>query len=354
MNRMFFTFLIMIPTLLQAAEVREDYNGARSLAMGGASIGVVNDETALLVNPAALGKLRDSYGTLFDPELDASKSLNDMYHTKAFTEPFDLEQVKATTNYTRDTYYHARLQLFPSFVTRNFGIGFFAKRLLDAQMNTAGTTMTTFYQEDLALHMGFNLRFFEGRVKVGAVGKVISRIEINADLDATQTLDRNSLASEGVGVGSDVGVSLTAPIALLPTFSAVVRDMGGTSFDSGSGVRLHTATRPHTIDQDTDVAFSIFPIHGNQARSSFSIQYDKLKEAALATDKSRYYHVGYEFNYGDVLFLRAGMNQKYWTAGVELASEHTQIQFSAYGEDVGTDGNSFEDRRYVFKFAFRF
>ena len=42
-----------------AQEIRENYNGVRSLGMGGASIAVVNDETALLLNPAALGKLSD-------------------------------------------------------------------------------------------------------------------------------------------------------------------------------------------------------------------------------------------------------------------------------------------------------
>jgi hypothetical protein len=351
---MFVIFSFLITQAAFAQEVRENYNGARSLSMGGASIAVVNDETALLVNPAALGKLRDSYGTIFDPEIEGSKTDNDMYKSKAFTEPFDLEQVKATTDATRDSYYHVKAQLFPSFVTKNFGIGIHGSRVLDAKMNTAGTQMTTFYQEDVAVHMGFNLRFFEGRFKIGIAGKVISRIEINQDLDATQTLDIKSLAAEGVGVGSDAGLILAAPVAWLPTLSVVARDIGSTPFTAGSGLRMSSSSRPATVNQDFDVALAVFPIHGNRARSALTFEFDKLKAAADATDKSRYYHAGYEFNYNDALFIRGGMNQKYWTAGVELASERTQLQLSSYGEDVGTDGNSIEDRRYVFKFAFRF
>ena len=355
MNRMFlFLSMMFFANVSFAQEVRENYNGARSLGMGGASIAIVNDETALLANPAGLGKLRDAYGTIIDPELEGSYTTKRMYDTKAFTNPFDLEQVRDTTDYSRDSYFHAKGQVFPSFVVRNFGIGIHASRTMDAQMNTAGTQMTTFYQDDIALHMGINLRLFDGRIKIGATGKAISRIEIDKAIDIPGSMDLSQQASEGVGVGTDAGIIMTAPVMLLPTISAVVRDIGGTDFTAGSGVRLQTSSRPKSVNQDIDVALAFFPIHGNQSRSSFTLEYQKLKAASEATDKQRYYHVGYEFNYSDVLFLRAGMNQRYWTAGFEIASEHTQVQLSSYGEDIGVDGTPVEDRRYVFKFAFRF
>jgi len=356
MNRMFLLSSLMFfaTQVAHAQEVRENYNGARALAMGGASIAVVNDETALLSNPAGLGKLRESYGTLIDPEIDGGFNIKRMYDTKAFTNPFDLEQVRDTTDYSRGTYFHAKGQLFPSFIVKNFGIGIHASRTMDAQMNSAGTAMTTFFQDDLALHMGFNLRFFEGRVKLGLVGKAISRIEVDKTLPIPGSFDLSQNASEGIAVGSDAGLVLTAPVIFLPTIAAVVRDVGGTDFTAGNGVRMQTTTRPKSIDQDTDIAFAFFPIHDNHARSSFTFEYQKIKAASQAIDKNRYYHFGYEFNYSDTLFVRAGMNQRYWTAGFEIASEHTQVQVSSYGEDVGPDGSPLEDRRYMFKFAFRY
>ncbi len=349
-----FSMMVFFVSAVQAQEIRENYNGARSLGMGGASIAVVNDETALLANPAGLGKLRDAYGTLIDPEIEAGFNAKRMYDTKAFTNPFDLEQVRDTTDYSRDTYFHAKAQLFPSFVIRNFGIGIHASRVMDAKMDSAGQNMTTFYQDDLAVHMGINLRLFDGRIKLGVTGKAISRIEVDKVLPKTGSFSLGANASEGVGIGSDAGIILTAPIVWLPTLSAVVRDIGGTSFTAGSGIRMKTDTQPKEVQQDIDLALAVFPIHGNQARSSFTFEYQKLKAASEATDKQRFYHVGYEFNYSDVLFFRAGMNQRYWTAGFELASEHTQFQIASYGEDVGVDGDPVEDRRYVFKFAFRF
>lgn len=340
----------------QLMEVRENYNGARSLAMGGASIAVVNDETALFHNPAALGRLRDMYGTIIDPEMDGTSNLNNIYTSKALSNPFDLEQVRDTLNVSRDTHFHARGQLSPSFVVKNFGIGALARKTMDARMSPNGASMPTFYQDDVAVHLGVNLRLFDGRVKIGLLGKAISRIEIDKDIDPTGTMALDQHANEGFGIGGDAGIILTAPVAMLPTISAVVRDVGGTAYTAGSGLRMksQTGVAPTKTEQDVDVALAFFPIHSNRSRSVITFEYQKMKAAGLATDKSRYYHAGYEFNYADALFIRAGMNQKYWTAGVELASERTQFQITSYGEDVGTDGNSIEDRRYVFKFAFRF
>lgn len=356
MNRMFVSLLLVfLPSAYALSEeVREFYNGARSLGMGGASIAVVNDETALLSNPAALGKLRETYGTIIDPEIDLGNNLSPMFSSKSFTNPFDLEAVKNTTDTTRETYYHARANVFPSFVARNFGIGIYGKYLLDAQMNAAGTEMDTFYQDDLAVVLGVNFRFFDGRIKIGAAGRLISRIEIDKNIDPAGSMAKGDHAAEGAGLATDVGIILAAPWVWLPTVSAVVRDLGNTSFNMGSGLRMTTTERPKDVQQDIDVALALFPIHGNQTRSSFTLEYQKIKEASESSDKMRYAHVGYELNYADLLFVRAGMNQKYWTAGLEIASEYTQIQLASYGEDIGTAGNSKEDRRYVFKFAFRF
>ena len=49
------------------------------------------------------------------------------------------------------------------------------------------------------------------------------------------------------------------------------------------------------------------------------------------------------------------MNQRYWTAGLELAIANYQLQLASYGEEIGTGPSATrEDRRYIFKFAYRF
>lgn len=361
MKRIFWISLIQILVLLSLApdafarERHSFYSGVRCLGMGGACLAVVNDETALLVNPAALGKLRDYYGTILDPELEFNYQAAGMYQESSFSNPFSLEDVYGALDKKRSSYYHAKAQVFPSFVARNFGIGLYGNYLLDAEMAGDGSTIDTFYRNDLALVLGFNFRFFDGRMKLGFNTKLINRIEVdNPTLSATGPLDYASIASEGVGLSTDIGLILTAPWQMLPTVTAVLRDVGDTKFDTADGVRLSSATRPNTIKQDLDVAAALFPIHNNNMRSSWTVEYRGLLTSADEPDKAKLLHAGLEMNFGDVFFLRGGYNQRYWTAGFELASERFQWQLATYGEEVGTSDLPKEDRRYTFKFAFRF
>jgi hypothetical protein len=348
------------PLPSEAKEIREFYNTIRNLSMGGTSVVTTNDETALAVNPAGLGKLRDMYGTTIDPEIEVSKNYDVAYRQKAFTEPLDLPSVSASLLENPDLYYHARAQLFPSFVAKNFGIGILARRTLDAKVNTALTEMETFYRDDLAVVLGYNFRLWGGRLKFGFNGKLISRIEIdeaaldpNGDLTLSNLAD-TGVAKEGVGIGFDTGLILTAPWRYLPSVGAVVRDVGGTSFDKSYNNRLQTQTRPNTVTQDMDVGVSISPILNNRTRSVFSLEYRNVLTAKDVDDPQKLYHAGAEVNFSDIFFVRAGYHQRYWTAGLELASERFQFQMGSYGEEVGTAALPKEDRRYVLKFAFRF
>ena len=334
-------------------EVRQFYTGARAYGMGGASIAVVNDETALLSNPAALGKLREFYGTIIDPEIEGGASFNSLYNAglSGFFDPNAVEPAMVKQGVSD---YHAKGQVFPSLVFKNFGIGIYARQSLDAHLDSTGTKMQTFMLDDQALLMGFSLRFFDGRIKIGLTGKAISRIQVDKNLDTSGDMTLATNETEGVGLGGDMGLILAAPWTYIPTLAFVAHDMGGTSFEAGSGIRATTTGRPNKLEQDYDVAFALFPIHGNTTRSAITVEEQNVLAAGKAKDKTRYFHAGYEFNWGDIFFLRAGMNQKYWTAGLELASENTQIQITSYGEDIGPDGASQEDRRLVFKFSLRF
>ncbi len=353
--------MLFVSQRASAAELREFYNGVRGLGMGDSTVAVVNDETALILNPAALGKLRDFYGTIFDPELEMGQKAINMYNAQAYSQPFTLANVVPAAVAVPGDYYHARGQIFPSFVAKNFGIGILQKYNLDLQSDVTGTNVETFYRDDLAVLLGYNFRFFDGRIKIGVTGKLISRVEINESavpasgpLDLP-TLGTNSIAKEGVGIGADVGLIMTAPWTFLPTLSAVVRDVGNTTFTQMPGTRLSTSTaRPTMQTQDLDVGVALFPIHKKNVRSTWTLEYRNVLTASTVDDKAKLIHGGLEFNFGDVFFLRAGYNQRYVTGGFELSSEKFQFQLATYGEEIGTATAPKEDRRYAFKLSFRF
>ena len=361
MKRTSTIFLILCILLLcsfdaLASERRSFYNGARGLAMGGAQLATVNDETALLVNPAALGKLRDYYGTILDPEVEATNAIGQMNRGSSITNPFSVEDMKNTLNISREAYYHAKAQVFPSLVMKNFGIGLYGNYLLDGEMNGAGTSLQTYYRSDMALVAGFNLPLWDGRIKIGVSAKLINRIEVdNPAVDPTGSVDMATIGvTEGTGLSTDVGLILAAPVEWLPTITAVAHDVGGNSFDTSHGLRMTTTNRPTALKQDIDVAAAIFPIHANRVRSAWTVEYRGLLTGSDEVDKAKLIHAGAELNFSDMFFVRAGYNQRYVTGGIEFSTERMQFQLSTYGEEIGTSSNPREDRRTAVKFAFRF
>ena len=344
----------------QFNERREFYKGVRYQAMGGAMVAVANDESALLANPAGLGRLRDVYSTMIDPELELSTKAVAAYNEKAYTEPLSLKKISTTMLSDVGTLFTSRQQIMPSFVAKNFGIALLAKKDLQVRANSA-TSVDAFYRDDIGVLLGYNLRFFDGRIKLGVTGKYITRVEVDQTAidPTTQSLGLKALATAdlaraGTGFGFDAGLLMTAPWTWLPTIGAVYRDVGGMSFNQDAMKQLEGTSDPASVEGDIDVGISLFPIHSNNSRSTFALEYRGILTQSDQPDKAKLMYVGYEYNYSDFLFIRAGYHQRYWTAGGELSSERMQFQLASYGEEVGTSTTPKEDRRWIVKFVYRF
>lgn len=351
-----FLFAILLVSLRAGAQERYYYyQGIRQMGMGGASVATVNDETALIANPAALGKLRDYFITVADPEIDVGVNAQPIAGTS------ELQMTNPQTALNKcvadpDKHLHERVQMFPSIVVPNFGIGIYGKYQVDAEDTSSSHNFMYDYTNDFALVMGVNFRLFNGILKIGTNARIDNRTQVmNSTIaDNSTNLTLQSLASSGVGVGSDTGMILTAPIAMLPTLAAVWRDVGTTAYTVRGGMMMTTATPPTPTPDTLDVGLGINPILGKRMRSSWTVEYQDALTYSQEKDQMRRVHAGVEFNYADALFLRAGMNQRYWTAGVELSMMNYQFQAASYGEDIGPVGAPLEDRRYEVKFAFRF
>ena len=357
----FFHLVVCLSCTAFASEKLEFYNGVRSLGMGGARIAVVNDETSMLVNPAGLGKLRDYFLTVADPELSIGSGTQAMIgaNITAFMDP---QTVLDTLSTNLGEHFHQRLSIFPSFVVQNFGIGIYGNWLTNAEVDTAGTDYSLTYRNDYAVVLGFNFRFFDGKLKFGFNVRGVDRVEINRTSATTvipassSGLEIKDLASGGFGIGSDVGMILTAPWKMLPTFAVVYRDAGDTYYNINEGITYSTVERPDPTNASLDASLAIFPLVSNKTRSAITVEYrDALSEDQEdLDDSSRRLHFGMEINFSDAFFLRAGLNQRYWTGGLEISMLNSQLQFASYGEEIGTATANREDRRYVGKFAFRF
>jgi hypothetical protein len=338
-------------------EIDEFYTGVRSLGMGGVYVNTVNDETALLTNPAGLGKLRDFTLTIADPELHGAFANTEIVNVTNFMDAISIQGLLDRLNQARGQKWHSKLQLFPSFVAPNFGVGLLGKYQINASVDPAGTVYRLDYVNDWALALGYNFRMYGGIVKVGVSGRFVNRTEIHGDLDPASTgLTVAGLAREGMGVAADAGLILTAPIAGLPALGVSVRDVGNTSYNFREGMFNATTLRPEDTEQTVDVALSFQPILGNRTRTTIAFEYHGVTTPLVEDqeDVIKRSHAGIEFNFADFAFVRAGANQGYWTAGLEFATEKFQLQVASYGEEIGNPNGRREDRRWVGKFALRF
>ncbi len=357
MKLLIFAFIFLfVSQEARAQERREFYVGVRGLGMGGAQIATVNDETAMLVNPAGLGKLRNYFLTVADPEIHISGDTQAVIGSDIMA-PLDpqetLNLLKKPTNHDRNL--HSKVQAFPSLVFPNFGLGVFANYTTDASYDAANDELSYFYRSDLAMVLGFNFRFWDGRIKLGFNLRAMNRNEIQrTDIPGTSTnLSIKNLTTEGFGLASDVGLIMTMPWKLLPTLAFVYRDAGNTRYTFKEGLINGAEDAPMTTPATLDAAFAIFPILGKNNRFTFTGEIRDVLTLSEEDSFNRRMHLGLEFNIRDALFIRGGMNQNYWTAGVELAVANYQLQLATYGEDIGI-GTAREDRRYVGKFAYRF
>ncbi|MDZ4677995.1 MAG: hypothetical protein SGI74_10880 [Oligoflexia bacterium] len=337
-------------------EIQPFFRSVRAQAMGGAGVATVNDETALFINPAGLGKIRGPYFVLINPELETNYEANAALSAGfQYAAVLNAQSMLDVAKRNPDKRLHLRVQAQPSFVTTNFGFGVYSKYNYDGEYTSSTDNYHLDYINDYGAVIGYNLRLWEGRIKIGFAGKFINRVYVNQDVAGTTTgLQFSDIANEGGGVGWDGGVILSGPWLWLPSIAAVVHDVGKTYFTTTNGYFYrNNLPRPPPQSQSIDAAIAVFPILSNKVRSSFTAEWRDVQNPERV-DIYRRLHVGAEINFNDTFFLRGGMNQRYYTAGFELSMLGQQFQFTTYGEEIGTPTRFREDRRYIIEYGIRF
>ena len=135
------------------------------MGMGGAAIAVVNDETALLLNPIGLGRLREPYITLIDPEVTTNLTGVHTTQNLGVLGAAEIDQVYDELGNKLDKRFFARAQMFPSFANRNFGFGLLGKYDMTAKRDSLTGNMAVDYVSDWAGVVGVNHSFGGGTLK---------------------------------------------------------------------------------------------------------------------------------------------------------------------------------------------
>jgi len=355
----YFLFFIAVIFLFEgmglSAERKSLYRGARTRGMGGAFVGLSDDEQVLYQNPAGLAGYEKSEIHLLQGDVEFSSdilsSISDVRNAFSKFDSNTLNSILGENIYARGT-------ATSSLIIPNFGIGFIS----DAQgaiyaRNIALPQLIFGYQNTNGFITGFGFRLGKERrrpetpdIRFGVATKVLWRRGGYFLLTPNQLLqlsEGKSFLSETVGsyqlgFGLDLGSQYVQRLSDRFTLSAGLsfKDIGDTSF-----------TGPIAQPIESDVTAGI----GGKVELGLldiNMVYD-LSQLNRGGDYRVKSHLGLELDF-PLINLMFGLNQIYLTYGTEIDLGFFRLSALSYAEEIGTFAYQDSDRRYVIQFLFKF
>lgn len=200
----------------------------------------------------------------------------------------------------------------------------------------------------------------DDRLSVGITTHLIYRVSFRpnyglVDYVSGNPLSISSLGGEGAMLDFDIGGTydiakigafhLNAALAMQNILGGGYSNLGLKPFNLSTAPQTQprslglggSLTRDHWgVFKDTTLALEATDIFNNANGSFF-----------------RLLHLGVETNWKSIA-IRLGMNQGYWTAGLGLDLRFVTLNLSSYGEEMGLNAGTQEDRRYTADLGFHF
>lgn len=357
MKALFFLFFILVSTSSYAKLEFEDaafpefVTSARALALGNAYINKVDDSWSAFYNPAGLGTVRGAQFHLLNAHLEASSGMMDVvgkggaYETpKNYMDSFNLEKLRPELAKEQGKLAHSRFNIFPNITVRGLTLGYFFSQQNRAIINTdVANNFEVAERRDQGPVMSLSGSLFGGVLKLGATAIYVNRRELFKTLGPTDpTVISENDYKKGKSLQVTAGARLTLPVALLPTFSAVLRNATDNDFED-----IKAGGAPDDIEQTVDVGFSITPQIGKITRLHLEANLKDMNNK-YDTDYKRRAAAGAEIDFNRRLFLRAGWGDGWGSGGLGVRTKAFILDLTTYAVDRSSDGfRKEEDRRWV-------
>jgi hypothetical protein len=353
-------FLYLIGVASTAALAKLDFEdhafpefvtSARALAMGNAYINKADDSWAAFYNPAGLGSVRKAQFHLFNAHMETSSGLLDVigngpvYKVPGnWMDSFDMESFRGKLSEKKGTLTHSRFNIFPNITVRGLTLGYmFSQRNRAIVNKDVDNNFEIAERQDQGPVMSLTASLFGGVFKVGATAVYLTRRDLYKVFGpADPTVINDNDYKKGSGLQVTAAAKLTLPVALLPTFSAVLRNSTNNDFE---GETMGGA--PDGIKQTVDVGFSLTPQIGNRTRIHFETN---LKDASdsYSTSFKRRIAAGVELDFNRRIFLRGGYGDGWGSGGIGVRNNQFILDLTTYAVDRSLEGfREEEDRRWV-------
>jgi len=330
----------------------------RATAMGNAYQCKVDDASSVFYNPAGLGTARKTHLHLSNLHLEVNKDwmriatggkLVDA--AGDFFDGFSSDGMRKLLLKNKGKISHLRLQAMPNYTTRYFSVGY----LFSQQMrSTIGTEENALYEysfrRDHGPYAALNLSLFGGIFKIGASGILLSRNEYLTEVDPDVTFEADSESyNKGLGIIATAGSRLTLPIEFLPTFSAVIHNVGEQKFSG------RAAGPPDTIKRTIDLGFSITPQIGKTIRIHLEGNYKDFTQEYSGVSITRRLVAGMELDFARAFFMRLGYGDGFGSAGLGIKTQHLEFDLTTYAVDTtSSEFRGKEDRRFSMSLSYGF
>ena len=329
----------------------EFVTSARALALGNAYINKVDDSWSAFYNPAGLGTVRKPQFHLANVHIEASNHLLKIISQGPatdipgnYSDTFNPQEMRTVLAKDQGRLSHSRMQAFPNFTVRGLTMGYmFSQRNRAIINDDVANNFEMAERRDHGPVFALNASLFGGVFKVGATGVYVIRRDLYKSVapgGSAKVIDSDYKYGRSLQVTG--GVRLTFPVALLPTFSAVLRNATDNDFEGGK-----SAGPPDAIEQTVDYGFSITPQIGKKIRIHMEAN---LKDAnnAYKTNAKRRLAAGVELDFNRRLFVRGGYGDGWGSGGIGVRTKSFIFDLTTYAVDRSLeDFRKEEDRRWA-------
>lgn len=333
-----------------ATEYQRLYSAPRAIAMGGAFVGVADDESALFYNPAGLAGLKNFSWNVLAANLEVSNEMLD--NIPIFNSALDNPDL-TTLNLLMGKNLSTRVQAGMTFAAPGFAMtGLYQMNGAVRMNNLTFPSGTLEYQTTYGGQIGFGqavkkFKRHRGEIRYGVAGKVLFRSGGIANINMIQLLTLNSssiLASfpgVGMGFGLDAGVQYIIPIN--KKFSIMngisMTDIGNTTFATGSPAQLSNFT------VGTAVRYT-----SSEVIATLAYDHSNILDSVDWREKT---HLGLELKFA-FLSLMGGLNQFHPTYGASIDFLMAKVNYVSYAQDLGLLWNQIVERRQMLQVALKF
>ncbi len=357
-----FCAIIYIPSASALEQIIRPYQSVRSAGMGGVRITTGLYDENFFTNPA---RVMANPHTKFTVLEFTPAELTPTTWTSVSNLLQGVDALTAITQ-TAGSNLHDRIQIiFPAYYLAAhsqrkwaLAIGIIGSVQLDAIIRQS-YQLSLDAIADIGPAITYGRRFLKNsQLALGVTGHFAYRIGTTPTYNLLNYIQgtppsTTTLTGDGAQIDFDLGSTYLFGNwgAYQITGGAAIQNILGGTYSPSILTFLNTGRGPPTQNRSYGLGFSALrPKWGNFKNTLFAVE---VTDVLNNRDGSifRLLHLGAETNWKS-LTMRAGINQGYFCAGFGLDVRYFTFNFATYGEEMGLNAGTLEDRRYTLNMGF--